>query len=154
VKTALAMIHPAMASQTAHLELSAPQPSSFGAPLPGRVASVSDGWVEVICDGYPALQCEVLHSGVTVVYEAGDRVLILPPSSGHALGVVVGKLVRYGSEAPQQRVTLEASQQVEIKCGASSIDLRADGKVMIRGDDVLVRAKGTNRIRAGTVSIN
>jgi len=25
---------------------------------------------------------------------------------------------------------------------------------MIRGDDVLVRAKGTKRIRAGTVSIN
>ena len=33
-------------------------------------------------------------------------------------------------------------------------DLRADGKVRSRGDDVLVRAKGTQRIRAGSVSIN
>ena len=151
MKNALAMIHSSMASQAAQQEPRAPL---FGAPLPGRVAGVFDGWVEVTCDGYPALHCEVLHSGVTVVYEAGDRVLLLPPGSGHAQGVVLGKLVRYGSEAPQQRVTLEASQQVEIKCGASSIELRADGKVMIRGDDVLVRAKGTNRIRAGTVSIN
>jgi hypothetical protein len=43
---------------------------------------------------------------------------------------------------------------LSLKCGDASIDLRADGKVMIRGEDVLVRAKGTKRIRAGTVSIN
>ena len=41
-----------------------------------------------------------------------------------------------------------------LRCGEASLDLRADGKVLLRGDDVLVRAKGTQRIRAGTVSIN
>jgi hypothetical protein len=49
---------------------------------------------------------------------------------------------------------LQAAHTLSLQCGLSSIDLRADGKVVIKGDDVLVRAKGTKRIRAGSVSIN
>jgi hypothetical protein len=32
--------------------------------------------------------------------------------------------------------------------------LRKDGKLMIRGKDVLTRAKRTNRIKGGSVGIN
>ena len=51
-------------------------------------------------------------------------------------------------------MALQASESLSLTCGQASIELRADGKVLIRGDDVLLRAKGTQRIRAGTVSIN
>ena len=55
---------------------------------------------------------------------------------------------------PNAHLSIESVGQLTLVCGQASIDLRADGKVMIRGEDVLVRAKGTQRIRAGTVSIN
>lgn len=81
----------------------------------------------------------------------GDELLIarLP---GASLAVALGRIGRYAP--PSEHLTIEAQGSLSLKCGASSVDLRADGKVMIRGEDVLVRAKGTQRIRAGTVAIN
>ena len=67
---------------------------------------------------------------------------------------MLGRIGRYQEPGTQRQVTIEAQESVTLKCGDSSVDLRADGKLMIRGEDVLVRAKGTQRIRAGTVSIN
>lgn len=98
--------------------------------------------------------CEVLETfpnGPPLV--AGDRLLVVPPVGTEA-GVVVGRIGRYREALCDSHVMVEASESLTLKCGAASIDLRADGKVMVRGEDVLLRAKGTQRIRAGTVSIN
>ena len=84
---------------------------------------------------------------------AGDRLLVLPPGGGQ-LGVVIGRIGRFTPPQPQANLTLEATESLTLKCGEASVDLRADGKVMVRGDDVLIRAKGTQRIRAGNVAIN
>jgi hypothetical protein len=81
----------------------------------------------------------------------GDRVLV-QPLPGEARPVVMGRIGAY--PAMPENAIWESAGTLTLRCGASSIDLRADGKVMIRGEDVLVRAKGTKRIRAGTVSIN
>ncbi|CAN5421075.1 hypothetical protein BH11PSE9_BH11PSE9_04260 [soil metagenome] len=61
---------------------------------------------------------------------------------------------RYNPPAVQAIVTIEANESLTLKCGEASIDLRADGQVMVRGEDVLLRAKGTQRIRAAKVAIN
>jgi hypothetical protein len=58
-----------------------------------------------------------------------------------------------GLNAEQSMVT-QADQAMQRGQRESTVDLRADGKVMVRGEDVLLRAKGTQRIRAGTVAIN
>lgn len=97
-------------------------------------------------------KCEVLET-VCQAVSPGDRVLVLPPEEG-APAIVLGRIVGYPGTTPAAKLTFEAQESLTLKCGESSIDLRADGKVMIRGEDVLVRAKGTKRIRAGTVSIN
>lgn len=83
----------------------------------------------------------------------GDLVLAILPGDGHP-GVVLGRIGRYRAPAPEAHVTIEATETLTLKCGASSVDLRADGKLMVRGEDVLLRARGTQRIRAGTVAIN
>jgi hypothetical protein len=67
----------------------------------------------------------------------------------------MGVVGPYRAPEPQKRLTLEATEVLTLKCGEVSIDLRAaDGKMMLRGEDVLLRAKGTQRIKAGSVSIN
>ena len=70
--------------------------------------------------------------------------------------VVLGRIgaLPAPGEAVVQNLVIAASETLTLRCGESSVDLRADGKLMVRGDDVLVRAKGTQRIRAGSVAIN
>jgi hypothetical protein len=99
--------------------------------------------------------CEWLNTGaiVALVLKPGDHLLVLPPA-GHEPGIVLGRIGRYCEPQPEAHVTIEAGETLTLKCGESSVDLRADGKVMVRGQDVLLRAKGTQRIRAGTVAIN
>lgn len=99
--------------------------------------------------------CDVLlpgGSGVPVL-APGDRVLVVHLARSER-PVVLGRIGRYTDQSVNAQVTIEATECLTLRCGEASVDLRADGKVMIRGEDVLVRAKGTKRIRAGTVSIN
>lgn len=51
-------------------------------------------------------------------------------------------------------IKLEARDQVTLRCGKASIQLQKDGSVLIRGQHVLSRASGTNRIRGANVQIN
>ena len=83
---------------------------------------------------------------------APDDTVLVQPLGGDARAVVLGRIGAY--TAAPEHVTIRAAETLTLQCGDSQVDLRADGKLMIRGDDVLVRAKGTQRIRAGTVAIN
>ena len=76
----------------------------------------------------------------------GDRVLLLLPPAPGRPGIVVGRLAAYRPKSAQREVTITATESLVLRCGEASLDLRADGKVLLRGDDVLVRAKGTQRI--------
>jgi hypothetical protein len=81
--------------------------------------------------------------------------------------VIVGLLQREGearaeeSEPPaappavkQEYVVVESERELVLRCGAGSITLTADGKVHIRGLDVVSSAERTQRIRGGSVRIN
>jgi len=49
---------------------------------------------------------------------------------------------------------IEAESEVIICCGESSITLRKDGTIIIKGVKISSRAATTNKIRGGSVSIN
>ena len=53
-----------------------------------------------------------------------------------------------------KRVVLEGEDEVALRCGAASITLRRNGKIVIRGSYVESYAAGTNRIKGGSVRIN
>lgn len=53
-----------------------------------------------------------------------------------------------------KRLTLEAEEEIVLKCGEGSITLRKDGKIIIKGTHLLSRASGPNRIKGGSVQIN
>jgi hypothetical protein len=52
------------------------------------------------------------------------------------------------------RIVFEAKEELTVQCGESSIETRRDGKVSIKGRDVLSRATRSNKIRGATVMIN
>ncbi|MEC5386804.1 hypothetical protein VVD49_13800 [Uliginosibacterium sp. H3] len=96
------------------------------------------------------------NAAAPIALLAGDQVLFVRTNSEQ--GVVVGRVGVYSApeaSVPPKQLTLEATEVLSLKCGDVSIDLRAaDGKLMMRGEDVLLRAKGTQRIKAGSVNIN
>ncbi len=53
-----------------------------------------------------------------------------------------------------KRITFDAKEQIELRCGKSSIILTRAGKVIIRGAYLLNRSSGVNRIKGGSVQIN
>lgn len=86
----------------------------------------------------------------------GDRLLAVF-LDGDETGIVLGRIGKYRPPEPakpEPNVIIEATETLTLKCGEASVDLRKDGKVMVRGEDVLLRAKKTQRIKAGTVAIN
>jgi hypothetical protein len=56
--------------------------------------------------------------------------------------------------ADGEKLVFEANREVTLKCGKASITLTADGRVTIRGTQVLSRADGPNRIQGGSVQLN
>lgn len=139
----------------------APRPAATAlpaGPFSARLSGIEvDGTLVVLRADGTRLECDWLAAAGTL--ELGDE-LLLNAVDSRTRPVVMGRIGPYVKPlAPpamggQEQLTLEATQSLTLKCGESSIDLHADGRVMIRGDDVLVRAKGTQRIRAGSVSIN
>lgn len=51
-------------------------------------------------------------------------------------------------------VCLEAKETVTLRCGQASIQLKKDGKVVIKGVSIVNRASRTNKIKGASVSIN
>jgi hypothetical protein len=52
-----------------------------------------------------------------------------------------------------QRVQLSASEGVHIECGTAAVRLEKDGKVQVRGKNVITRGSRTNRVQGGSVRL-
>jgi hypothetical protein len=53
-----------------------------------------------------------------------------------------------------KRITIEADEEIVLKCGQGSILIRKDGKIVIKGTDLLSRSSGAQRIKGARVNIN
>ena len=146
-----------------------PHPPDLGIRL-GLVESVQeDGQVRV--RGWDSnVEWTAVWSLVAVGDEHVGRIavlLLLPGGPGMAvlIGVVQPPLsgaVPTGTSRSDdvearvdgRRIEFAATEQVVLRCGKASITLTRSGKVLVKGEYVLTHAKGTHRIRGGTVQIN
>jgi hypothetical protein len=53
-----------------------------------------------------------------------------------------------------RRVVLEGHEEIVLRCGRGSITLTANGRVVLKGTELVSRSSGTNKIRGATVNIN
>ena len=53
-----------------------------------------------------------------------------------------------------KRITFDAKEEIELKCGMASITLTSAGKIIIKGAYLLNQSSGANRIKGGSVQIN
>ena len=125
------------------------------------VVAVDRNGIQVRVRGSAPRVCDALDTGATDSVAQGDEVFAWFPQDPAERGIVLGRVrpcherVREAADAAQaEEVVLEASQSLTLKCGEGSITIRADGKILIKGKDVVSRAERTNRIKGGSVSIN
>jgi hypothetical protein len=57
-------------------------------------------------------------------------------------------------QADKRTLDLEAADEIRLTCGKSSLVLRRDGTVVVRGVNIVSRASQSNKIKGGTVGIN
>jgi hypothetical protein len=99
-----------------------------------------------------------IHIGrqVVLVFENADRgkpiiVGLLRPASAWALPEQPAQVE---VDADGERLIMTAREQLVLRCGAASITLTRDGKVLIQGAYVSHRSSGVMRIKGGSVQIN
>ncbi|MBA2479301.1 MAG: hypothetical protein H0V44_01460 [Planctomycetes bacterium] len=122
-----------------------------------HVLDADDGRILVDGAGGPEW-CDVLDSGRALTCGTGDEVLVCTVS-GRGRPVVLGRISPPGgsqvSAAPgQDSVVIEAVADLTLRCGEGSITIRKDGKILIRGTDLVSHAKRLNRIKGASVAIN
>jgi hypothetical protein len=89
---------------------------------------------------------------------AGDDVFVWLPASTDDRGIILGA-IRAGApvvavaETPDELV-VEAKSSMVLRVGDGSITIHDDGKILIKGKDLVSHAQRVNRIKGGSVSIN
>jgi hypothetical protein len=107
-------------------------------------------------DGSPA---SLDHGQLVLVALDGRR------REGIVLGVI-GNAVAVSTEpepkgvaavdapAVESRIVLKAANELVLEVGETSIRITHDGRIVLRGENILQRAKGTLRLKGGSVAIN
>jgi hypothetical protein len=85
---------------------------------------------------------------VLLVFEAerSDRPIIV--------GLLRAPIHQLTAEVDGRHVKIEAKEQITLQCGQGSITLKRDGKIVVRGTQIVTRASGANKIKGASVSIN
>lgn len=54
----------------------------------------------------------------------------------------------------KKQIVFDAKEEIVLRCGKGSITLRKNGKIVLKGTEIISRASRTNKIKGGSVSIN
>lgn len=76
-----------------------------------------------------------------------------------ALEEVSGEPERESSEPMEvevdgEKTVIEGKQQIVLRCGAASITLTKSGKIVLRGEHLVSRSSGVNRILGASIQMN
>lgn len=165
-----------MTSNVAKLYPAGPEPGAVAnivSPVVSRIAWLAaDGVIGIDAQtpGSPPTTARALTNLADDLH-VGAAVLVLFENADAALPIIIGMLdarpanLRQKAELPAARelvshcvvdgsLLLDARQEIVLRCGKSSITLRADGKIVLRGREIVSRAEESNRIKGSTVSIN
>jgi hypothetical protein len=53
-----------------------------------------------------------------------------------------------------ETLLLDAQEEITLRCGKSSVTLKKDGKIVLKGTDIVSRASRTNKIKGASVAVN
>src|SRR5258706_690038 len=92
------------------------------------------------------LECDLLCTSddSPVRLQPGDCVLVLLPTRESGRGVVLGRIggrvSTQRSQTPEELI-IEGKKKVIIRCGDGSIAIQSDGRILIKGTDLVSHAR-------------
>ncbi len=92
--------------------------------------------------------------------DAGAKIVVAFENGNARCPIIIGRLQEQAAPAMQnlkvdgERIVLRAEREIELRCGNASIILTKAGKVLIRGNYILSRSSGANKIKGAFVDIN
>ena len=117
------------------------QISGFGPDSRAQVVIPSSSASPLLARSLVPLTQAAIGSEVALVMMAGEPLI---------LGLIQPLVV----EVDGERLVLEAAREIVLRCGKASIVMTADGRVTIRGTQVLSRSDGPNRVQGASVQLN
>ncbi len=98
---------------------------------------------------------------VALVFEGGDpfRPILMgfiqhPEQTGDSATATNERANYPDATLDGKRLEFKADNEIVLRCGKSSITLTRAGKIIIRGEYLLNRSTGVNKIKGGSVQIN
>ncbi len=99
---------------------------------------------------------------VLLIFDKGniDYPVIVNLMADSLEGLISFEITEDNHEKPKdalidgKRITIEAKDEIVLKCGAGSIVLRRDGKIVLKGVQIVSRAKQLNKIKGAAIKIN
>jgi hypothetical protein len=128
-------------------------PGNMFGPLPARFVSVL-GHVDqaaLVKDGPVLLIFENADARLPIV--VGTVMDTLPQTKTIELKIP-DKATPKDVCLDKKKVVFEAQEQIELRCGKCSVSLTKQGKIVIKGIEIVSRAARTNKIKGASVSIN
>jgi hypothetical protein len=128
----------------------------------GLVLGFQDAAPLVVFPGNPSELAIVARSLVRLSAEdVGREVALLFEDGARDRPLIMGRLVEPVRDdavpvvvADGQMLRLVAKERIELRVGKSSLIMEADGRITIRGTDLVSHASRSNRIRGGSVNLN
>ena len=143
-----------------------------GGVASGRIHRIAeDGSILVLISSSSQHPCQ---AGTIVPVGPGDvgrEVVLAFTPERKDRPVILGMVAEHSRPKTQARIDLErsdvrdlridgqfihfkAADEILLECGQGSIRLRRDGKIIIKGLQIISRSKGVNKIKGAAVSIN
>jgi hypothetical protein len=91
---------------------------------------------------------------VALLFENGDPLLPMVIGRIQKPDLSAVETPKITADVDSERLTLAANREIVLKCGKASITLTRSGKIILRGNYLLSRSSGVNRIKGGSVQIN
>lgn len=105
-----------------------------------------------------ALQLEMVGAQVVLMFEGGkpERPIILGVIQNQktTASTLPAALESLNAQIDEERVVLSAEREIVLRCGDASITLTRAGKVIIKGNYIISRSTGYNKIKGSAIDIN
>ena len=100
---------------------------------------------------------QMVGEGVVILFEQGElyRPIIVGLLQSRAPEAKVAERPQHLSvDADDERYVVTAEREILLRCGDASITLTRAGKVIIKGNYILSRSTGYNKIKGAAIDIN